>query len=150
MLGFAAELLERAKAPLDLVRAEQEQELAASVDFMTKAALRQVEQRQKRALSARTFESLRQVTAIIRSWLRDVLMVCSGTPDLVINADVVAGVQDAAAATDAPRVARALVAVDETDAAIAYNVSPETCMDVLLLQAREVLYGTNSTGNVAI
>lgn len=150
VLDFAAELVERAKAPLDLVRAEQEQELAASMDFMEKSALRQIQERHKRALSAKTFESLRQMTDIIRSWLRDVLMVCSGTPQLVINSDVIAGIEDAAAATDVPRAARALQAVDETDTAISCNVSPETCTDALLFQAREALYGTNRTGNVAI
>ena len=150
VLGYASELLERAKAPLDLVRTQQEEELAASADLLAKSALRQIEQRHKRALSAKTTESLSQITAIVRSWLRDVLMICSGTPQLVINDDVRPGLEDAAAATTAPRLANALRTVDETDAAIAYNVSPETCVDVLLLQTREALYGTHSTSNVAI
>ena len=30
-----------------------------------------------------SFESLRQLTAIVRSWLRDVLAVCAGTPEPV-------------------------------------------------------------------
>lgn len=149
VIGYVEELLTRAKAPLDLVRADQERELAQSQDFMAKSALRQIELRHKRALAAKTSESLYQITAIIRSWLRDVLMVCGGCNDLIINEDVRSDIEEAAALTDAPRLARALMAVDETDAAIASNVSPETCFDALLLQIREVLYGTNRTGNVA-
>lgn len=150
VLEYAGELIERAKAPLDLVRSRQEQELAESADFMAKSALRQIELRHKRALSAKTAESLNQVTAIVRSWLRDVLMICTGAAQLVINDDVMGGLQDAAAATDAASLTRALRIVDETDAAIAYNVSPETCIDVLLLQTREALYGTHSARNAAI
>ncbi len=149
VLGYVQELLNRAKAPLDLVRAAQEEELAASADFMAKSALRQIEMRHKRALAAKTTESLNQITAIIRSWLRDVLMVCGNAPQLVINEDARRGIIDAAELTDAARVARALMAVDETDAAIAANVSPETCFDVLLFQTREVLYGTHCTGYAA-
>lgn len=150
VLGYATELLEKAQAPLDLVRAAQQEELAESADFMAKSAIRQIEMRNKRALTAKSNESLRQMTAIMRSWLRDVLMVCSGTPELVINEDARGGIEEAASATDAPRVAAALRATDKTDEAIAYNVSPETCIDVLLLQIREVLYGTHSAREIAI
>lgn len=117
---------------------------------MAKSAIRQIEMRNKRTLTAKSNESLRQMTAIIRSWLRDVLMVCSGAPQLVINEDVREGIVEAAAATDVPGVTAALRAADKTDEAIAYNVSPETCIDVLLLQIREVLYGTHSASKIAI
>jgi DNA polymerase-3 subunit delta' len=150
ILEYAAELLKKAQAPLDLVRASQEEELAASADFMAKSALRQIEMRNKRALTAKTVEMLRQTTAIMRSWLRDVLMVCSGTPDLIINEDVRSGIEQAANATEVPYIVRALRAADETDEAIAYNVSPETCIDVLLLQIREVLYDSHSARKAAV
>ena len=87
VLEYAAELIERAKAPLDNVRTQQSEELAESADFLTKAALKQVELRHKRTLTMATKESLNQMTSIIRSWLRDVLMIASGTPELVINVD---------------------------------------------------------------
>ena len=87
VLEYAAELIERAKAPLDNVRTQQSEELAESADFLTKTALKQIELRHKRALSMATRESLNQTTSIIRSWLRDVLMIASGTPDLIVNID---------------------------------------------------------------
>ena len=144
ILEYATELLDRAQAPLDLVRKTQEEELAASAEFMAQAAIRQVEARNKRVLSAKSTETLHQTTSIMRSWLRDVLMVCSGQPELVINEDVRDAIERTAAKTSADRLVRALSALDETDEAFRYNVSPETCIDVALFTIREELYGSHS------
>ncbi len=146
ILEYAQELLEKAQAPLDLVRKLQDDELAESAEFASASALRQIEQRNKRALSAKSTEMLTQLTNIVRSWLRDVLMVCSGAPHLVINEDVAAGVREAAAHVQIPHVVAALSQTDEAETAIRYNVSPETCVDVLLFEIREELYGSHSAG----
>ena len=140
LVGQAADLAVAAKAPLDAARAEQEQELAENADFLAKSAIRQIEARNKRALTAKGFESLRQLTAIVRSWLRDVLAVGAGAPELVINVDARAAVEEAAAHTDEARVAAALAAVRRCDEALAYNVSPETCLDALLFEVKETLF----------
>ena len=144
VLTTAGELVVGAKAPLDAVRAQQERELEENADFLAASALRRLEARNKSAITMQTFDYIAQLTSIIRSWLRDVLMVCEGMPDLVINADALAGVEAAARATKPDAVARALRAVDEADDAIAYNVSLETCIDVLLFDIREALYETHS------
>ena len=140
LVGQAGELVVLAKAPLDVVRAAQEEELAENADFLAKSAIRQIEARNKRQLTAKSLESLRQLTAIIRSWLRDVLAVCAETPELVINVDARGAIEDAARATDEARVAAALSAVRRSDEAISYNVSPETCIDALLFETRDALY----------
>lgn len=145
VIGYAADLVLASKAPLDHVREAQEAELAENADFLAKSAIRQIEARNKRALSAKTTEYLRQLTAIIRSWLRDVMVVCSAVPELVINVDARAAIEDAASATDEVRVALALRAVDRCDEAISYNVSPETCIDTLLFEVREVFDGSGCT-----
>lgn len=145
ILGYAAELLTKAKAPLDIVRAEQEKELAENADFLASSAIRRIEKRNKSAITMKTLEYLRQTMAIIRSWLRDVLMACSGTPELIINRDVRVGIEQVAARTNAAAAARAVEAVGKAEDAIAYNVSPETCIDVLLFDIREALYDTRST-----
>ena len=132
-VGFASDLVVLVKAPLDVARAEQEQELAENADFLAKSAIRQIEARNKR-----------QLTAIVRSWLRDVLAVCAETPELVINVDARASIMEAAEATDEARAAAALAAVRRCDEAISYNVSPETCIDAMLFEIREVLYGSHS------
>ena len=142
---YARQLLEKSKAPLDEVRAQQEAELAENADFLEKSAIRQIEARNKRQLSSKTSEYLRQTMAIIKSWLRDVLALCAGTPELVINVDARAALEEAAAAADEARVAHALRAAGRAEDALAYNVSPETCLDTLLFEVREVLNGSGST-----
>lgn len=144
VLAAASELVVGAKAPLDAVRAQQERELEENADFLAASALRRLEARNKSAITMQTFDYLAQLTSIIRSWLRDVLVVCNGMPELVINADALAGIEAAARVARPESVARALRAVDEADDAMAYNVSLETCIDVLLFDIREALYETHS------
>lgn len=144
VLCMAKDLVLLSKAPLDVVRAEQEEELAKNADFLAKSAIRQIEARNKRALSARSVESLRQLSSIVASWLRDVLVLCAETPVLVINVDVRGALEDAALAVDEACVAEALAAVRRCNEAISYNVSPETCIDGLLLEVRDALYGARS------
>ena len=144
VLKAAGDLVVGAKAPLDAVRAQQERELEENADFLAASTLRRIEARNKSAISMHTADYLAQLTSIIRSWLRDVLMVCDGMSNLAINADALAGLAAAAALTTPERVSVALRAVDEADAAMAYNVSLETCIDVLLFDIREALYETHS------
>ena len=89
-------------------------------------------------------ESFRQITAITASFLRDALAVCAETPELVINYDFRDDIEEVATRTSEPAVARALAAVKACDEAISYNVSPETCLDALLFEIGEALYGTHS------
>lgn len=141
LLGFAAELVVKVKAPLDTAREEFEQELAQNADFLAKSAIRQIEARNKRALTAKSFESLAQLTSIVRSWLRDILVVCAGAPELIINIDAREALNKAAAHTNEAQVAEALSAVLRCDEAISYNVSPETCLDAMLMEVKYSLYG---------
>ena len=124
VIGFAADLVVRVKLPLDTVRAEQEAELAENADFLAKSAIRQIE-----------------LTGITRSWLRDIMVQAAGASDQVVNADVRPSIEEAAARTDAARAAAAIAAVRRCDVAISYNVSPETCIDAMLLEVRDILYG---------
>ena len=144
VLSGASEVVTLAKAPLDTVRAAHEAQLAENADFLERSAIRQIEARNKRELSAKSLESFRQITAITASFLRDVLAVCAQTPELVINYDVRAQIEEVAARTDEARVAKALAAVRDCDEAISYNVSPETCLDALLFEIGEALYGSHS------
>ena len=143
-LNAASELVVKAKAPLDSVRAAREEELAESADFLEKSALRQIEQKNKRELTAKSQEYIRQILSITSSFLRDALAVCAQTPELVINVDARAAIEATAARTDEARIARALSCVGACDEALSYNVSPETCLDALLFEIGEALYGTHS------
>lgn len=144
IVSHARELVRMSKAPLDAVRVQLEREIAENADFLEKSAIRQIEARNKRQLSAKTREYLNQTIDIAASWLRDVLAVCAGTPELVINTDALPAIHAAAARADTARVSRALASISELPRALAYNVSPETCIDVLLFEIKDGLNGTGS------
>ena len=92
---------------------------------MSKAALKQIEARNKRVLTKASLESLAQVTSIIRSWLRDVLMIKSQAVEQIVNIDVMNDLEQAAARTTPAGLVRAIDATYRCDKAIAYNVSTE-------------------------
>ena len=92
-----------------------------------------------------TRTSLRQLTSIIRSWLRDVLMVAEGASHLVVNTDALGAIEEAAAWCSCEGLVGALGEAYRTDEALSYNVSPETCLDTLLFSIREVLHGSGNT-----
>lgn len=140
----ASDLVLLAKAPLDRIRSLQEEELSKNEDLLDKGVLKQMEKRHKRELTAISIRSFNRMLAIISSFLRDVLAVCAGTPELVINYDVEDGIRIVASRVDEARVIQAFQAVDECRQALALNVSPETCIDALLIQIGEALYGSHS------
>ena len=145
VIGYARELVALTQAPLDVVRAEQEQELAQNKVFLEKSALRQLEARHKRQLSAATMQSLHQLMALARSWLRDVLVICAQGDELIVNTDVAPALNTVALDTNEARAASALGVTSAIDRALTYNVSPETCIDVLLFAIRDILYGQSET-----
>lgn len=140
VLGYAAEIVLASKAPLDQVRREQERVLDERSEFLQKSALKTLETRHKRALSQASFELLRQMTSVAKSWLRDVEMICSGAERLVINVDCLDALRDCAERTDLARVCRALMRVQAADEAISYNVSPQVSIEAMLFEIREELY----------
>lgn len=137
VLQWAKELVVKAKAPLDEVRADFERELEQSADFVDKPLQRQLELRNKRQLNAKTLELLHQLTAIVRSWLRDGMALCAQTPELVVNTDALESVRALAEGSNLASLAHSFSLVDRCDEAISYNVSPETCMDALLFNLRD-------------
>ena len=140
VLGYAAEIVLASKAPLDRVRQEQERILDERSEFLQKSALKTLETRHKRALSQASFELLRQMTSVAKSWLRDVEIICSGAERLVINVDCFDALRDCAERTDLARVCRALMRVQAADEAISYNVSPQVSIEAMLFEIREELY----------
>ena len=146
VLEYASDIVLASKAPLDVMRREQERALEEQAEFLQKSALHTLETRQKRALSHASLELLHQMTSVVRTWLRDVSMICANTPDLIVNVDAVEAVRDAASYTTLARVWRAYECVSAADAAISYNVSPQTTIEAMLFEIREVLYANRCSG----
>lgn len=136
VLQMAKGIVEDSNGPLDSLRTKQEEELAVNRDFLQKSAIRRIEDRNNRQLAKETLEYMRQALSIMASWIRDVEMVADGCPELVINDDFVADLNDAAVRCDLAKLSVALRAVDDAKLALDYNVSPETCFDAVLLEIR--------------
>lgn len=141
----ARKIVENSKAPLDTLRARQEEELARNQDFLAKSAIRRIEESNKRRLSAGASDYLKQALSIISSWLRDIEMVAVGATELVVNTDAIASIEASAAVANSSRLSVALRASEDAKALLDYNVSPETCLDVVLFKVREVFNDGSSS-----
>ncbi len=145
VLKLARELVEQSKALVDDERVALEAELTQNADLFERSVLRRIEARNKRQLSIKTSEYLHQCISIIKSWLRDVMMAAAGTPELIINTDGLADITSAGGRADVAACTLALARIEEMESALNYNVSPETCLDSVLFQVREVLNAPDST-----
>ncbi|MDR3316090.1 MAG: DNA polymerase III subunit delta', partial [Coriobacteriales bacterium] len=139
VIRAALDLTVALKAPLDEVKAEQERQLEEAKDFFTKGALSTLEQRHKQALTARTREMLGETFNIMRSWLRDCLLVRIGHAADMVNTDFHYNIEKTAALTLESAFVRSLAAVDEAQEHITYNVSPQSTLESLLLTIRDEL-----------
>jgi DNA polymerase-3 subunit delta' len=92
LLEAVKQLLVVLKAPLGAVLAEQELQLGRGRDYLSKGAQTRLEQQHKRELTNRERETVGEALDVIRSWLRDALMLRSGY--------AVAASESAAAADD--------------------------------------------------
>lgn len=139
ILQSAKELMAAVKAPLAEVKSTQQAILEQNEDYLTRGALKQLEDRNKRELSARERSGIMEVLASARSLLRDVLLMCEGASAAMLNADVPEVVERLAARTDTAGVLRALDAVSSAEAHIARNVTPQLAVEVMLLDIRKGL-----------
>ena len=140
VLDYANSMVLASKSPLDEVRRSQEELLEQSAEFLQKSALKQLADKQKRALSQASVTLLRQMTQIVRSWLRDVMAICAGTPEQVINVDAMDALRDCASRTTLERACRATECATRAEDAIMHNVSPQVSIEAMLFETREVLY----------
>ncbi len=140
LIERVSELVDESKAPLDILRENYERDLMENADFFEHSTIKLLEKKQKRELSAKTIECIKQICFMTSSYLRDVLMMCSHAFDLVINYDIVYDIKEVSSLVDARRVVQALRLVDDCIEAISYNVSPETALDALFFEIRKVLY----------
>ena len=139
ILQSAKELMAAVKAPLAEVKSTQQAILEQNEDYLTRGALKQLEDRNKRELSARERSGIMEVLASARSLLRDVLLICEGASAAMVNADVPEVVERLAARTDTAGVLQALDAVSSAEAHVARNVTPQLAVEVMLLDIRKAL-----------
>ena len=139
VLLAAREIVAAVAVPLADVRQAQEDALRESQDFLTSAALKQVEDANKRELTARERSGMMEALAAVDSLLRDALLRCEDVSASLVNEDAAATVDRIAAASDTGGVLRALEASARAADDLAHNVSPQLTLEVMLLSIKEAL-----------
>ena len=139
ILASAKELMNVIHAPLAEVKSTQQAVLKQNADYLSRGALKQLEDRNKRELSARERSGIMEALASVRSLLRDVLLTTEGVADGIVNEDAADIVTRLSSGASSAAATRALDAVARTEARIARNVTPQLAVEVMLFDIRKAL-----------
>jgi len=139
VLQSASELLTAIRRPLEDYRKQQEQRSSKDADYLSAKALKQMEDANKRELTARERSGMMEALAAAESFLRDVLMRCEDAADSVVNQDAEDAIDRIASATSTKGALAALEAVRHAADDLAHNVSPQLTLEVMLLSVKEAL-----------
>jgi DNA polymerase-3 subunit delta' len=139
VLSSAKAIVEAARAPLADLKAEQEAALGESADYLARSAMKQLEDANKRELTARERSGMMEALAAAESLLRDVLLRCEGVPEAITNEDAADIVDRLATHATTEGVVRALEAVRHAADDILHNVTPQLALEVMLLAVKEAL-----------
>lgn len=139
ILLAAKDLMVAIHAPLADVKSTQQAVLEQNADYLSRGALKQLEERNKRELSARERSGIMEALASVRTLLRDVLMLLEDAPDGIVNDDVRDIVERLAASTTTAGAIAALEAVGRAEKRIARNITPQLTVEVMLFDIRKAL-----------
>ena len=135
----ARELMEAVSAQLGEMRDAHEETLQSAGEFLSAKALKQLEDANKRELTAREHSGMMEMLAAMESVLRDVLLTLEGVTERIVNTDVSDVVGRLARITTTEGVLDALAHTREAEDNLANNVSPQLVVEVLLLGIKEAL-----------
>lgn len=139
ILASAKELMGAIHAPLAEVKSTQQAVLEQNQDYLSRGALKQLEDRNKRELNARERSGIMEALASVRSLLRDVLIRLEDAQDAPVNDDVRDVVERIASDTTTTGVTLALDAVSLAETRVARNVTPQLAIEVMLFDIRKAL-----------
>ena len=139
VLKAASELVAAVKVPLADIKAAQEEAVKETSDFLTSAALKNVEAANKRELTARERSGMMEAIAAAESMLRDVLMRCEDPAAAIVNEDALASIDRICATATTAGAVRALEACGDARHALARNVTAQLTLEVMLLSIKEAL-----------
>ncbi|MCL2757176.1 MAG: DNA polymerase III subunit delta [Coriobacteriia bacterium] len=138
VLEAVKSLFVRFKQPLDAVKVEQQLQRDASKDFLSKGSMTALEQQHKRELTSRERETIGEALDVIRSYLRDILLVRLGKANEIVNDDFYFHIEKFAVTLDEAAITRSLIAVDRAQEQIQYN-SKELALEALFFVVRDEL-----------
>ena len=137
ILATAKELLAAVRAPLAEVKSTQQAVLDQNADYLSRGALKQLEDRHKRELNARERSGIMEVLAAARSLLRDVLATQELTGTDVVNEDAADIVDRLSRVASLTGTLRALDAVTAAEHAVNRNITPQLTFEVMLFDIRK-------------
>lgn len=139
VLLAAQAIVAAVKVPLKDIKEAQEEAVQQTQDFLTSAALKQVEDANKRELTARERSGMMEALSAADSLLRDVLIRREDAAPAITNEDAAATVDRLAAQACTKGVLDALEAVSRAADDLAHNVSAQLTVEVMLLRIKEAL-----------
>ena len=139
ILLAAKDLMGAIRAPLADVKSTQQAVLEQNADYLSHGALKQLEDRNKRELSARERSGIMEALASVRVLLRDVLMSLEGASDGIVDEDAADIVARLASVTTTAGALGALDAVSAAEKRIARNITPQLTIEVMLFDIRKAL-----------
>ncbi|MCL2808301.1 MAG: DNA polymerase III subunit delta [Coriobacteriia bacterium] len=142
VLESAKDLIVKMRAPLDVVKMQQQRHLEQSKDFLSAGNLSRLEQQHRREFTSRERETVGEILDIARSWIRDIMIVqLPKSGNQTVNVDFIANIKRMAERLTLDSCVRALDAVDEAQRQIQYNVSLQLALEVMLFSIRRELAG---------
>jgi len=133
VLESAKNLIVKVRAPLDVVKLEQQRHLEQSRDFLSAGNLGRLEQQHRREFTSKERETIGEILDVTRSWLRDLMIVqVPESSQKPVNVDFIANIKRTAERVGMTSCVRALDAVDEAQQQIQYNVSLQLALEVML------------------
>lgn len=139
VLVAARSLCDAVRSPLEEARSKKPAISADESEYLTPKALRQIEEANKRELTARERSGMMEALAAAESLLRDVLTCCEGVTEPIVNEDARDVVERIVRTTSTAGVLRALDACRDAAADLARNVTPQLALEVMLLSIKEAL-----------
>lgn len=125
--------------PYANLSADQKAQKEVEADFLSAKALKLLEQRANRELTAREYSGMMEIIASAESLLRDVLARTSGAGAAVVNTDAADIVERLSAHTDTAGTLKALEACTRARADLSHNVTPQLILEVMLCSCKEAL-----------
>ena len=139
ILQLAKAAVTAAKAPLADFKEAQQAALDENAKLLSGPAMRELEERQKRELSARERSGIMEQFEAQRSLLRDALAQAGGATAQPVCDDYARACAFYAAHLGLDRLPAALASVTEAEARIRRNVSPQLAMETMLFEIKEML-----------
>lgn len=133
------DLLGVIKAPLAELKEAQRAMLDRDSDYLSRGALKQLEDRNKRELTARERSGIMEALACVRSLLRDVLLLVQDDAASIVNEDARDIACRLAEHTTCAGIVSAIEAVGDAEHRIARNITPQLTCEVMLFDIRKAL-----------